>query len=69
MVDPDENWQPDRRADWFVAASIGVAIVICLVAFVWVFVQLDPFLDDFIPGNAAPTPTPSEPLPGDGPDA
>lgn len=63
MADREDNWESERRADWIVAGSIAVAILICLVAFVWVFVELEPLMDDFIPGSAAPTVTPNDAIP------
>jgi hypothetical protein len=50
--------QKDSR-DWGVAAAIAISIVICLAAFVWIFVELDPFMDDFTGSNATVTSDPS----------
>jgi hypothetical protein len=42
---------------WGVAAAIAVTIVICIAAFVWIFVRLEPFMNDFISEEAIATPT------------
>lgn len=50
MRHPTDDGPPTydgRRSDWSVAAAMALSIVICLAAFVWIFVELDPFLDDF----------------------
>jgi hypothetical protein len=44
----DEMPPPDDTSrDRGVAITIALSIIICLTAFVWIFIQLDPFLDDF----------------------
>jgi hypothetical protein len=51
MNDPGENDHLSatlRRRDWHVAVSLIIAVVIVLVAFVWLLVQIDPFLSDFV---------------------
>ena len=37
-----------RRRDWQVAATLAIAVLIVLVAFIWLLVQIDPFLSDFV---------------------
>ena len=55
--DPPHAGQPTK--DWNVAVAIALSIVICLAAFVWIFVELDPFLDDFTGSNVTVTADPS----------
>lgn len=56
----DDGSPPDNEAskDWGVAIAIAITIVICLSAFVWIFVELDPFLDDFTGSDATVTSDP-----------
>ena len=64
MRDPTyDDPQPDERRthDWSVAVTIALAILICLIAFIWIFVQLEPFMTDFIGSEAAASPTATEP--------
>jgi hypothetical protein len=42
---------------WSVAAAIAVTIVICIAAFVWIFVRLEPLMSDFVSDDALATPT------------
>jgi hypothetical protein len=46
-----------ERTDWTTPLAIALAIVICIVAFIWFFLRLDPYLDDFISDDAPQTPT------------
>jgi hypothetical protein len=58
----DNDGSPPKEAaskDWNVAAAIAISIVICLAAFVWIFVELDPFMDDFTGSNATVTADPA----------
>jgi hypothetical protein len=57
----DDDSPPDDAAstDWGVAAAIAISIVICLAAFVWIFVELDPFMDDFTGSDATVTSDPA----------
>lgn len=67
MRDPVDEHRPGfrrSRGDWGVAASIVLTIVICITAFIWIFLQLDPLLSDFISEADLATPTAvSEPSP------
>ena len=50
MREPYDDRPPlreDRSNDWRVAAAFGVSILICLITFVWIFIELDPFMGDF----------------------
>jgi hypothetical protein len=42
---------------WGVAAAVAVTIVICIATFVWIYVRLEPFMNDFISAEAIATPT------------
>ncbi len=58
--DDDSPRRVDQRGtDWGIAIAIALSIVICLAAFVWIFVELDPFLDDFTGTDATVTAGPS----------
>lgn len=60
MPGDDEVWPDDRSSrDWGVAVTIGVAILICLAVFVWIFVLLDPLMTDFIGGDDGSFATPA----------
>ena len=50
-----DDTAPSR--EWTVALTFGLAILICLAAFVWLFIRLDPFMSDFISGTDPVTPT------------
>lgn len=45
-----------KSREWTIALTLGLAILICLGAFVWLFIQLDPFMADFISGADPVTP-------------
>jgi hypothetical protein len=63
MREPYEDRLPpldDQRGDWGVAAAIAVAIAISLVAFVWIFVELEPFMGDFTGRDVIVTPEATE---------
>lgn len=65
MRDPVEEHRPGltgTRGDWGIAIAIALTILICIVAFIWIFVQLEPFLSDFISEADLGTPT----IPTDG---
>ena len=49
--EPPLGPRPDQTA-WFQAVSIAVAIVICLIAFTWLFLRLDPYMTDFVSSDA-----------------
>ena len=69
MTDPSLNRRLDhhaRRSGFAVGASMAVAIVLLIGAFVWLFATINPYLSDFIGAEAAPTgqPTVSAVQPG-----
>lgn len=47
------NAQAPDRSDWTTAVAIAVAIAICLIAFIWIFLRLDPYLSDFVSDDPA----------------
>ena len=47
-----------EESSWFAAIAIVVTIAICLVAFVWIFMRLNPYLSDFVTVDA-PTVVPA----------
>jgi hypothetical protein len=56
MSDSEDQYPFDarlRRRDWQVAVSLAIAVLIVLVAFVWLLVQIDPFLSDFVSTDEA----------------
>jgi hypothetical protein len=53
--DPSYSRAPEHSG-WLTGISMLVAIVICVAAFIWLFLQIDPYLSDFISGDE-PTPT------------
>jgi hypothetical protein len=59
MNDPQDRHASDtsfRQRDWPVALTLALAILIVVVAFVWLFLQIDPFLSDFVSvRNDSPT--------------
>jgi len=62
MRRPDDDEPPPAdqpSKDWGVAVAIALSIVICLAAFVWIYVELDPFLDDFTGSDATMTADPA----------
>lgn len=52
----------DRGNDWGVAVVIALSIFICLATFIWIFVALEPFMNDFTGTDVIVTPDPSDPL-------
>jgi hypothetical protein len=59
MRDPVDEHRTDftePRSDWSVAVAIALSIIICLAAFIWIFVQLEPFLSDFVSQAELATP-------------
>ena len=55
--DAEDVLPPHKRTnDWGVAVAIAVSIVICLATFVWIFVEIEPFMSDFIGSNVVATP-------------
>lgn len=48
----EQEEQEGRRRDRVVAVTLAVAIVILLVAFIVLFVQIDPLLSDFTSSGA-----------------
>lgn len=68
----DDNLAPraSQRTDWGVAIAIALSIFICLAAFIWIFVEIEPFMSDFTGSDAIITPDPSTPpaTPVDGTD-
>ena len=62
MTDPSLNRRLDhhaRRSGFAVGASMAVAIVLLIGAFVWLFATINPYLSDFIGAEAAPTEQPT----------
>lgn len=60
MRDPVEEHRPElnqARNDWGIAIAIGITIVICIAAFIWIFLQLEPLLSDFVSEADLATPT------------
>lgn len=62
--------QPNPRrlnsAQWFTGVSIGLIVLVCLLVFAIAFIQIDPYLSDFVsddnPPTASPTSAPTLPL-------
>ena len=52
----------DSRSDRGVAIAIALSILICLVAFVWIFVELEPFMSDFTGTDAVVSPEADDPF-------
>lgn len=62
MTDPSLNRRLDhhaRRSGFAVGASMAVAIVLLIGAFVWLFATINPYLSDFIGAEAASTQPPT----------
>ena len=60
MRDPVEEQRPEfdrSRNDWGIAAAIAIAIVICIATFIWIFIELEPLLSDFVSESDMATPT------------
>jgi hypothetical protein len=53
--DPPFSRAPEHSG-WLTGITMAVAIVICIAAFIWLFLRIDPYLSDFISGDD-PTPT------------
>ena len=57
--------QQSRRSGFAVGLSMVVAIGICFAAFTWIYVQLEPWVQDFAGAEEAPlTPSPRRPAEG-----
>jgi hypothetical protein len=50
------------RSDLGIALAIAVSIVICLAAFIWIFVEIEPYMRDFTGSNVVITPGPDDPF-------
>lgn len=62
MTDPSLNRRLDhhaRRSGFAVGASMAVAIVLLIGAFVWLFATINPYLSDFLGAEAVPTGVPT----------
>ncbi len=62
MTDPSLNRRLDhhaRRSGFAIGASMAVAIVLLIGAFVWLFATLNPYLSDFIGAEAVSTNAPT----------
>jgi Bacterial SH3 domain len=44
--------QHSRKSGMLVGLSMAIAIGICIVAFIWIYVRVGPFFSDFIPANS-----------------
>jgi hypothetical protein len=53
----------EERSYWGLTVAIGITIVICLIAFIWIFLRLNPFLSDFTGSDVLLTPTVAAPTP------
>lgn len=52
--------QHSRKSGMLVGLSMAIAIGICIIAFIWIYVRVGPFFSDFIPAGAnGVTPIPS----------
>jgi len=60
-VSDDPSPSANRSSDRGVAVAIALSIVICLAAFVWIFVALDPILSDFSGTDVTVTSDPADP--------
>jgi hypothetical protein len=59
MRDPADDESSPMRArhnDWAVAGAIALSIFICIAAFIWIFVELEPFMSDFTGSDVIVTP-------------
>ncbi len=45
--------QHSRRSGMLVGLSMAVAMGICIVGFIWIYVRIGPIFSDFIPSNSA----------------
>lgn len=60
MRDPVEEHRPEfdrSQNEWGIALAIGFTIIICIVAFILIFIQLEPLLSDFISESDISTPS------------
>jgi hypothetical protein len=48
-----------KPAQWFTGVSIALVVLVCLAIFIFAFVQLDPYLSDFVSDDATPTESPT----------
>jgi hypothetical protein len=51
----EEMVEPTPSGDWGATIAIVLSIVICLVVFIWIFIELNPYMSDFISGDQTPT--------------
>jgi cytoskeletal protein RodZ len=61
MTDPgltNRLRQHSRRSGLMVGVTMALTIAICIVGFIWVFAQLEPYVSDFV--NRAPAPAESQ---------
>jgi hypothetical protein len=59
----DDSGQQGPRGlnstQWFTGISIALVVMVCLVIFAIAFVQIDPYLSDFVSDAPEPAATPS----------
>jgi hypothetical protein len=62
-IDDEPSPPSGQTNDWTVAIAIAIAIAICVAAFVWIFVELEPFMGDFVGADSPTAPAPLDPSP------
>lgn len=58
MAEPDTSG--DGR-DWVTAAALAVSIALLICVFIWIVVQLEPVMGDFVPSGEPAVTTTEEP--------
>jgi hypothetical protein len=58
MSDENDALAGGRRG-WLLGVVMFAALLLMTATFIWAIVQIDPLVQDFIPGVAPPTATPA----------
>lgn len=61
-VDDDPSSHRFLRSDLGIAVALAISIVICLAAFIWIFVEIEPYMRDFTGSDVVVTPGPDDPF-------
>jgi hypothetical protein len=61
-VDGDSSSRRFLRSDLGIALALAISIVICLAAFIWIFVEIEPYMRDFTGNDVVITPGPDDPF-------
>ena len=64
MYRPNDDLRPNPGSsnDRSVAIALALSILICLATFVWIFIEIEPFMSDFTGNDVVVTPAADDPF-------